>query len=147
MLSIFCQRFYIFAKMAKFCQIWTRSIERVRSATRFGGFLQLWKHWQFYKGFYSIWQHRGHTLACLLCHWVNFYCFEWLNIKRIIQPSGHTVSERRVCENEEWLSIEYNERVKQRTPAIDFLNYNVWYHDIFQTFTHRDRSINIEREL
>ena len=40
--------------------------------------------WQFCKCFFSIWQHIRHTLAYLLCHWVNFHCFKWLNIRQTI---------------------------------------------------------------
>ena len=58
------------------------------SVTRFGKFSPLWKFckglWQNVKGLFTTWENFEPTSANFLCHWTNFHCCKWPNIKKVI---------------------------------------------------------------
>ena len=55
------------------------------TATRFGEISPLWQNklrfWQNIDGLFGIWQNFEPALAKELCHWANFHCCKWPNIK------------------------------------------------------------------
>ena len=84
------------------------------SVTRFGEFSQLWhyvkKLWPFWNGSFSILQNFQITLVNFICYLTNFHCFKWPKIERTIEPSSHTVANRKATTvanhiNNWWLQI------------------------------------------